>query len=87
MKTIDVTQEHCPMTFVKVKLALSGLTSGERLDVLLAPGEPLENIPESAREEGHRVIEIREENGNYHVIIEKSNGSVRGADTCGANRP
>jgi TusA-related sulfurtransferase len=71
MKTIDVTREHCPMTYVKVKIALEEIDFGETLDVLLSPGEPLENIPKNAREEGNRVLEIREDNGNYHVVIEK----------------
>jgi TusA-related sulfurtransferase len=80
MKTIDVTKDHCPMTFVKVKVALNELDFGERLDVLLSPGEPLENVPKSAMEEGNHIIEIKEENGNYHVVIEKQ-GFINGG--CG----
>jgi TusA-related sulfurtransferase len=71
MKSIDVTKDHCPMTFVKVKVALADLKVGERLDVLLTPGEPLENVPKSAEGEGNRIIEIREDGDNYHVVIEK----------------
>jgi TusA-related sulfurtransferase len=71
MKTLDVTRDHCPMTFVKVKVALEALAVGDRLDVLLSAGEPLENVPKSAAEEGNRIIEITEDNGNYHVVIEK----------------
>jgi tRNA 2-thiouridine synthesizing protein A len=82
MKSIDVTNDHCPMTYVKVKIALEDLAFGEKLDVLLSPGEPLENVPQSAREEGNRIIDIREESGNYHVIIEKRGYLHRG---CGSN--
>ncbi len=71
MKTIDVTRDHCPMTFVKVKVALEALAEGEQLDVLLCAGEPLENVPKSAQEAGDRIVEIREERGKYHVVIEK----------------
>jgi tRNA 2-thiouridine synthesizing protein A len=71
MKSIDVTKEHCPMTFVIVKVALADLAIGEQLDVLLKPGEPLENVPKSAEGEGNRIIEIRQDGGNYHVVIEK----------------
>lgn len=71
MKTIDITRDHCPMTYVKVKLALHDLSPGERLDVLLTPGEPLQNVPENAKLEGNLIIDIREDNGNYHVVIEK----------------
>jgi len=80
MKTIDVTRDHCPMTYVKVKVALEELAFGEMLDVRLAPGKPLENIPKNAREEGNRIVEIREDKGMYHVVIEKR-GYIHGG--CG----
>lgn len=70
-KTLDITKEHCPMNFVKVKLELSHLETGDVLDVILCGKEPLENIPRSVKEQGHKVIEIYEKNGFYHVIIEK----------------
>jgi TusA-related sulfurtransferase len=69
---IDVTKEHCPMTFVKAKVALSKLQMGDRLEVLLTEGEPLENVPRSAIEGGYSVIEISHVINNIHrVIIEK----------------
>jgi len=86
MKTIDVTHDHCPMTFVKVKVALEDLAFGEQLDVLLSPGEPLENVPKNVQEEGNRIVEIREENGNYHIVIEKRGYLHSGCGGhCGSN--
>ena len=37
------------MTFVKTKIELSKLSEGDILEVLLAEGEPLENVPRNAR--------------------------------------
>ena len=34
-KVLDITKEHCPMTFVKTKIELSKLQSGDILEVLL----------------------------------------------------
>lgn len=69
---LDITKEHCPMTFVKTKLALSKLNKGDRLEVLLTEGEPLENVPKSCEEQGYKVILIEKvENGIFRVIIEK----------------
>jgi TusA-related sulfurtransferase len=69
---IDVTKEHCPMTFVKAKVALSKLQKGDRLEVLLLEGEPLENVPRSATENGYSIIGISRVVDNVHrVIIEK----------------
>jgi len=69
---LDITREHCPMTFVKTKIALSKLNSGDLLEVLLTEGEPLENVPKSSREQGYKVLEISHVEGQIHkVIIQK----------------
>ena len=59
------------MTMVKVKLKLSQIEKGDTLDVLLAEGEPLESVPRTAKEQGHRVEDIRKEGEYYRVIIRK----------------
>ena len=41
------------MTFVKTKLQLEKLAKGDRLEVLLNEGEPLENVPKTAKEQGY----------------------------------
>lgn len=71
VQTLDITKDHCPMTFVKAKLALAKLSSGDILEVTLSGGEPLENVPRSAEEEGHGIISIEESGGNYLVKIAK----------------
>ena len=43
------------MTWVRTKLELERLESGQMLEVTLPPGEALENVPRSAREAGHTV--------------------------------
>ena len=54
-RALDLTGVVCPLTWVRAKLALEGLAPGERLDVRLDAGEPLESVPRSAREDGHEV--------------------------------
>ena len=71
-KQLDITRDHCPMTFVKTKLELEKLASGDRLEVLLSGGEPLENVPRSAAEAGYTVIDVAPADGACHrVFIEK----------------
>ena len=71
-KYLDITREHCPMTFVKTKIELSRLQPGDRLEVLLTEGEPLDNVPVSSEEQGYKVISIEKVKENIHkVIIEK----------------
>ena len=52
---LDLTGVVCPMNWVRTKLALERLDPGEELVVRLDPGEPIESVPRSAREEGHAV--------------------------------
>ena len=64
---LDITEFVCPMTFVRTKLLLEKMNSGEIAVVRLNEGEPLQNGPRSAREQGHEVISLeRETTGAEH---------------------
>ncbi|MCQ2217960.1 MAG: sulfurtransferase TusA family protein [Paludibacteraceae bacterium] len=69
--TLDITKEHCPMTFVKTKLELAKLQKGEILEVLLSEGEPLNNVPRSATEQGFEVLSIEHVEGTTHKVTIK----------------
>lgn len=71
-KTLDFTNEHCPMTFVKTKIELSKLQTGDILEVLLTEGEPLDNVPRNAVEQGYNVLSVEHVQGTIHkVTIQK----------------
>ena len=53
--TLDLRGVACPLNWVRAKLALEQLEPGERLELLLDPGEPIQSVPASAREAGHEV--------------------------------
>lgn len=55
---IDITREVCPMTYVRVKLALEELPDGAVLEVHLKGAEPLKNVPRSAKDDGHEVLSL-----------------------------
>ena len=69
---IDITDVVCPVTFVKTKVALEDMGDGEILEVHLNGGEPVENVPRSLKDEGHKVLELsRNEDGTYTLFVEK----------------
>ena len=69
---IDITKEICPMTFVKTKLKLETMSSGQVLEVTLREGEPLFNVPRSVEQEGHKVLDIHREEGDvFKILIER----------------
>jgi len=70
--TLDITKDHCPMTFVKTKLQLSKMAPGDILEILLTAGEPLENVPRSIVEHGFQVLEVTPVKDNIHKVVVKS---------------
>ncbi len=53
--TLDLRGVPCPLNWVRTRLALEHLEPGATLTVELDPGEPIESVPASARDEGHDV--------------------------------
>ena len=69
---LDITSDRCPMTFVKTRLKLDQMQSGEKLEVRLCGAEPLTNVPRSAREIGCTVSEPEWIEGEvYKIVLEK----------------
>lgn len=60
---LDITGEVCPLTFVKTKLLIEKMSSGEVLEVRLKGVEPLENVPRSVRDMGHEILSMHAEDG------------------------
>jgi len=72
---LDITNDVCPITFVKTKLLVEKMAAGEVAEVRLGDGEPLENVPRSVREEGHEVLSLEPDNdkpGCFVLILQKS---------------
>jgi tRNA 2-thiouridine synthesizing protein A len=71
-RDIDITGDLCPMTFVKTRIALDRLASGQTLLVRLRGEEPLRNVPRTATEQGHTVLEQRTEpDGSTLLLLRK----------------
>ena len=69
---IDITDVTCPITFVKTKVALEDMENGQILEVHLNDGEPVQNVPRSLKDEGHKVLELTQnEDGTYTLFVEK----------------
>lgn len=69
---VDITDVVCPTTFVKAKVALEELDEGEILSIRMNDGEPVQNVPCSIKEEGHKILKlIDNEDGTYDLIVQK----------------
>ena len=71
-ETVDITDVVCPVTFVKAKVALEELGDGQILSIRLNDGEPVQNVPRSIKEEGHRILKLSDNgDGTYNLIVKK----------------
>lgn len=61
----------CPMNFVKTKIALAPMQSGQILEILLDDGQPIANVPGSVKNEGHEVIATEKVDNYWKVSIKK----------------
>ena len=69
---VDITDVVCPTTFVKAKVALEELDEGQILAIKMNDGEPVQNVPRSIKEEGHKILKLlNNEDGTYTLIVEK----------------
>ncbi len=67
---IDITKDVCPMTFVKVKIALARIAPSGTLAVLLRE-EALKNVISSLKTEGHRVTGVSRRESAFVLEVEK----------------
>lgn len=68
----DLRGVLCPMNFVRTKLELASMKSGELLEIWLDDGQPVENVPRSVTLEGHTVRkQTQTPEGYWKIIIEK----------------
>jgi TusA-related sulfurtransferase len=69
----DVTGVVCPVTFVKVKMALEELDEGQILSVRMNDGEPVRNVPRSVKEDGHQILALTGNgDGTYDLVVRKA---------------
>ena len=74
--SLDITNDVCPMTFVKTKLLVERMQAGETVEVRLKGSEPLVNVPRSIMELGHEIVWTKREGGEgaegiHRILIRK----------------
>lgn len=70
-KAIDITAETCPMTYVRTRLALDSLQTGQILLVKLKGADPVRNVPRAAADQGHELLDLVPQTDGSHVLVIK----------------
>ncbi|TVQ22521.1 MAG: sulfurtransferase TusA family protein [Leptolyngbya sp. DLM2.Bin15] len=68
---LDLRGTPCPINFVRTKLYLQKIAPGDRLEVWLDPGEPIEQVPDSLRMEGYLVEAIEDRTEFFRVTVQR----------------
>jgi tRNA 2-thiouridine synthesizing protein A len=73
---LDVSNELCPMTFVRIKVLLDTMGSGQVAKIILSSGEALNNVPIALREHGFTIrglapLEPANADSKYQVIVSR----------------
>ncbi len=68
---LDLRGVCCPMNFVKAKLAMEKLRTGEAIDIYLDDGEPIVNVTRSLKDEGHQVLLVTPKESYFELLVEK----------------
>ena len=71
---LDITNDKCPITFVKTKIALEKLKSNQYLNIHIKKGDALDGLPSSLKELGYRISnKIKLEDDVFSLEISKKN--------------
>jgi len=68
---LDLRGVCCPLNFVKAKLAMDKIKSGETIEFYLDDGEPIVNVTRSLKDEGHQVLLVIPKTNYFRVMVEK----------------
>ena len=73
MKKIDLRGTPCPINFVRIKLILDEAPSGTELEAIIDSGEAYDSVPQSLKEEGHKMISLESfEEQFWKITVKKS---------------
>jgi tRNA 2-thiouridine synthesizing protein A len=66
---IDLRGVPCPLSFVKAKLRLERIQSGQLLELWLDQGEPVEQVPNSLSVDGHKILRLIEHEDKFFTLL------------------
>ena len=70
-RKLDLRGTPCPMNFVRTKLQLEQMNAGQRLEVWLDPGEPIEQVPDSLTMAGYTVEKVEDRDDFFALLVQK----------------
>lgn len=70
---LDLKGVACPFNYVKAKLFMEPLDKGSIITLILDEGEPIRNVPQSLKNDGHEVLEMTKIDDTHYKLVVKKN--------------
>ena len=67
----DLRGTACPINYVKAKLKLETLPTGDILELYLDEGEPIESVPKSLQNDGQEIVKTEKLEGFFKLTVKK----------------
>jgi tRNA 2-thiouridine synthesizing protein A len=77
--TLDARRLLCPMPVIRVQEKVSGLSSGDVLEVWCTDPGARNDIPAWCRINGHRLLDISESDGELRLTLEVGESTAPGS--------
>ena len=72
MDTLDLRKIPCPRNTSKALIYLATVDSGEKIQIFLDDGEPIQNVPSSLSIEGHEIVSKSHAVEGHWILIVKA---------------
>ena len=69
---MDLKGVECPYNYVRTKLRLEQMESGQLLEITIDDGEPIRNVPASLGNDGHEIVDTKKIGAHYRLVIRKA---------------
>jgi len=68
---LDTSGLNCPLPVLKARKALSEMSAGQRLHLIVTDAGATQDIPAFSKMTGNPLLESNEQQGKLHFILEK----------------
>ncbi|MDA1107148.1 MAG: nitrite/sulfite reductase [Proteobacteria bacterium] len=75
---VDLSSYGCPVHYMKARIEIGKLASGEEIDFLLEEGEPAHQVTESLTKDGHRILSSEGQGAHTRVRVQKKHEATAG---------
>ena len=72
-ETLDLSGVPCPRNVARALVRLEGLDGGAVLEIIVDDGEPVENVGDGVRAEGHEVLSREKAGARWRLLVRRAN--------------